>query len=93
MHRENTNAYPERPRVGVGAVVIHDEKVLLVKRAGEPNKGLQFVFVPVKISISYAALRPGQCQNNFFAASSMASFNFSPSPGVTKSRISRTTRS
>lgn len=40
MHPENTNAYPERPRVGVGAVVIHDEKILLVKRAGEPNKGL-----------------------------------------------------
>jgi len=40
LHQKNTNAYPERPRVGVGAVVIHDEKVLLVKRAGEPNKGL-----------------------------------------------------
>lgn len=40
MNSRNTNAYPDRPRVGVGAVVIRDEKVLLVKRAGEPNKGL-----------------------------------------------------
>ncbi|MBE8539100.1 NUDIX domain-containing protein [Geoglobus acetivorans] len=31
--------YPERPLVGVGAVVIRDGKILLVKRANEPNKG------------------------------------------------------
>ncbi len=31
--------YPERPLVGVGAVIIEDEKILLVKRANEPNKG------------------------------------------------------
>ncbi|MEE9910308.1 MAG: NUDIX hydrolase [Deltaproteobacteria bacterium] len=37
---ENTNAYPATPRVGVGAVVIRDEKILLVKRGAEPNKGL-----------------------------------------------------
>jgi 8-oxo-dGTP diphosphatase len=31
--------YPESPVVGVGAVVIKDGKVLLVKRGIEPNKG------------------------------------------------------
>ena len=34
------NEYPDRPRVGVGAVVIKDGKVLLVKRGIPPNKGL-----------------------------------------------------
>ncbi|AGK61872.1 ADP-ribose pyrophosphatase [Archaeoglobus sulfaticallidus PM70-1] len=33
--REN----PVRPMVGVGAVIIQNGKVLLVKRANEPNKG------------------------------------------------------
>lgn len=32
--------YPESPVVGVGAVVIKEGKVLLVKRGIEPNKGL-----------------------------------------------------
>jgi 8-oxo-dGTP diphosphatase len=32
--------YPEFPRVGVGAIVIKDGKVLLVRRAAEPNKDL-----------------------------------------------------
>jgi len=32
-----------------------------------------------------------QYQNNFFAASSMASFNLAPSPAATRSQISRTT--
>ena len=32
--------YPDCPRVGVGAIVIKDGRVLLVKRAAEPNKGL-----------------------------------------------------
>ena len=32
--------YPESPVVGVGAVVIKDGKVLLVKRGIDPNKGL-----------------------------------------------------
>ena len=32
--------YPESPVVGVGAVVIKDGKVLLVKRGVDPNKGL-----------------------------------------------------
>ncbi len=31
--------YPERPLVGVGAVIIRDGKILLVRRANEPNKG------------------------------------------------------
>jgi 8-oxo-dGTP diphosphatase len=32
--------YPESPVVGVGAVVIKDGKVLLVKRGVDPNKGV-----------------------------------------------------
>jgi len=40
MIRENTNAYPPGPRVGVGALVIRDGKILLVKRGVDPNKGL-----------------------------------------------------
>ena len=32
--------YPEFPRVGVGAIVIRDGKVLLVKRAALPNRNL-----------------------------------------------------
>jgi 8-oxo-dGTP diphosphatase len=35
MRRE----YPEAPIVGVGAVIIHDNQVLLVKRGQEPLKG------------------------------------------------------
>ena len=31
--------YPERPYVGVGAIVCRDQEVLLVKRKKEPNKG------------------------------------------------------
>jgi 8-oxo-dGTP diphosphatase len=31
--------YPDRPVVGVGGVVIHEGRVLLVKRGGEPLKG------------------------------------------------------
>ena len=34
------NAYPWTPRVGVGAIVIRDEKVLLVQRGIEPGRGL-----------------------------------------------------
>jgi ADP-ribose pyrophosphatase YjhB (NUDIX family) len=32
-------AYPERPIVGVGAVVLDGDRVLLVRRANEPLKG------------------------------------------------------
>ena len=32
--------YPDSPRVGVGAIVIKDGRVLLVKRGIEPSKGL-----------------------------------------------------
>jgi len=35
MRRE----YPQAPIVGVGAVVIQDGRVLLVRRANEPNRG------------------------------------------------------
>ena len=35
MRRE----YPQAPIVGVGAVVIKDQQVLLVRRANEPNRG------------------------------------------------------
>ncbi len=31
--------YPERPLVGVGAVIVENGKILLVRRANEPNKG------------------------------------------------------
>ena len=31
--------YPEAPRVGVGAVVLHEGHVLLVRRAGRPSWG------------------------------------------------------
>jgi 8-oxo-dGTP diphosphatase len=31
--------YPEAPIVGVGAVIIHRDKVLLVRRANEPSRG------------------------------------------------------
>jgi ADP-ribose pyrophosphatase len=33
------NEYPDRPRVAVGAVVIHDRRVLLVKRGKPPACG------------------------------------------------------
>jgi len=32
--------YPEAPIVGIGAVIVKDNKVLLIKRAGEPGRGL-----------------------------------------------------
>lgn len=31
--------YPEHPRVGVGAVVLHKGRVLLVRRGGQPSAG------------------------------------------------------
>ena len=31
--------YPDRPYVGVGVIVFHEQEVLLVKRNKEPNKG------------------------------------------------------
>jgi 8-oxo-dGTP diphosphatase len=31
--------YPDLPRVGVGAVVLNGERVLLVKRGGQPSSG------------------------------------------------------
>ena len=34
--REN----PERPLVGVGAIIIRGSRILLIKRASEPNKGM-----------------------------------------------------
>ncbi len=35
-----TDEYPDSPEIAVGAVVIRDEKVLLVKRRKPPGKGL-----------------------------------------------------
>jgi 8-oxo-dGTP diphosphatase len=32
--------YPDCPRVGVGAIVVQDGRILMVKRAAEPNRGL-----------------------------------------------------
>jgi len=40
MSSLNANAYPAGPRVGAGAIVIHEGKILLVKRGVEPGKGL-----------------------------------------------------
>jgi ADP-ribose pyrophosphatase len=39
MNPEEARVYPAAPRTGVGAIVIHDHKILLVKRGVEPNKG------------------------------------------------------
>ena len=36
---KDVRKYPERPIVAVGAVIIDDERVLLIKRANEPSKG------------------------------------------------------
>lgn len=33
-------AYPDSPRVGVGALVIHEDQVLLVRRGVAPSEGL-----------------------------------------------------
>lgn len=38
-HSDSANN-PEIPRVGVGAIVVHEGRILLVKRAGEPGRGL-----------------------------------------------------
>jgi len=40
MERELSNIYPLVPRVGVGAITIHEGRVLLVKRGAEPSRGL-----------------------------------------------------
>jgi ADP-ribose pyrophosphatase len=40
MQQKSGNAYPVKPRVGVCAITVKDEKVLLVKRGVEPSKGL-----------------------------------------------------
>ena len=32
--------YPSQPLIGVGAIIIHQSKILIVKRANEPAKGL-----------------------------------------------------
>ncbi len=40
MNSESARIYPVVPRTGVGAMVIKDGKILLVKRGVEPNKGL-----------------------------------------------------
>jgi ADP-ribose pyrophosphatase YjhB (NUDIX family) len=31
--------YPDQPVVGVGAVIVHDGKLVLIKRGNEPSKG------------------------------------------------------
>jgi 8-oxo-dGTP diphosphatase len=39
-HRSGvTREYPDAPRVGVGAVILHDDKVLLVRRGQSPSFG------------------------------------------------------
>ena len=39
MNRNDTRQYPERPVVGVGAVILEAGKVVLVKRRHEPLEG------------------------------------------------------
>jgi len=39
-HSPSGQEYPDRPRVAVGAVVIHEGRVLLVKRGKPPSEGL-----------------------------------------------------
>ena len=39
MPRASSRQYPERPVLGVGALIIEDNKILLVERGGEPLKG------------------------------------------------------
>ena len=40
MEHEHSNVYPLVPRVGVGAITIHEGRILLVKRGIEPSRGL-----------------------------------------------------
>jgi len=40
MKHKTTNTNPENPCVGVGAIVVHEGRILLVKRAAEPGRGL-----------------------------------------------------
>lgn len=40
MSEEHARDYPAHPRVGVGAIVIYEGRVLLVKRGIAPGKGL-----------------------------------------------------
>jgi 8-oxo-dGTP diphosphatase len=40
MERKPGNLYPLAPRVGIGAITIHEGRVLLVKRGAEPSRGL-----------------------------------------------------
>jgi 8-oxo-dGTP diphosphatase len=39
MQSEPSREFPQTPLVGVGAVVVHDGRVLLVRRGAEPLKG------------------------------------------------------
>jgi ADP-ribose pyrophosphatase len=39
MQRDNDSEYPDTPRVAVGAVVLRNDTVLLVKRGKSPAKG------------------------------------------------------
>ncbi len=39
-HRSSSGAYPDHPRVAVGAVVFKDKRVLLVRRGQPPAEGL-----------------------------------------------------
>jgi 8-oxo-dGTP diphosphatase len=31
--------YPDQPVIGVGAVIVHDNKIILIQRANEPSRG------------------------------------------------------
>jgi ADP-ribose pyrophosphatase YjhB (NUDIX family) len=45
--------YPKRPLVGVGAIILKENRILLVRRASDPNKGLW--------SIPGGLVRIGEC--------------------------------
>ncbi len=66
--------YPSAPTVGVGAVVIRDNRILLIRRGTEPNRGLWSIpggVVELGESLALAAEREvrEECQVQIRAAS------------------------
>jgi ADP-ribose pyrophosphatase len=39
-HQPSKRQYPDSPKVGVGAIVLKDDKVLLIRRGVAPSKGM-----------------------------------------------------
>ena len=72
--------YPEAPIVGVGAVVIRDQQVLLVCRANEPNRGQWSIpggTVELGETLAQAAAREvwEECQVRVEAGQVLATFD------------------